>query len=125
MNTIQLYPVVINGRLTYVAPGIGAVTQAQVISVGTNVQAIASAAASAVPNQPVTVQSDFSKTANVVATSAATVAAVAAVVPGIGTVVAVVAGVVAAAAALLGKIFANSKAKSYAAERGEWEKVNA
>lgn len=128
---IDAVPRNINGETIYVETdfytrdprGLG-VTQTQVVTTATNVANLTNAVSSAIPPQKVSVQSDFSKTTNVVATGAATVAAVAALVPGIGTVVAVVAGVVATAAALLGKIFANSKAKAYAAERGEYEKVN-
>lgn len=124
---IDVVPISRNGETVYIETrlaGFG-VTQAQFVNTATNVTSVVSAAASAVPTKPVSVQSDFSKTTNVVATGAGTVAAVAALIPGIGTVVAVVAGVVAAAAILLGKIFGNSKSKQYAAERGEYEKVNA
>jgi hypothetical protein len=123
---IDVIPHRINGEIIYMQtnlPGLG-VTQS-FVNTATNITNVTASAAAAVPTKPITQQSDFSKTANVVATGAATVAAIAAVVPGVGTVVAVVAGVVAAAAALLGKVFANSKAKGYAAERGEYEKVNA
>ena len=105
--------------------GLGTVTAASVTTTATNVSNLVAAADAAIPNKPITVQSDFSKTANVVATGAATVAAVAAVIPGVGTVVAVVAGVVAGAAALLGKVFANSPAKAAAAERGQYDAATA
>jgi hypothetical protein len=106
--------------------GFGApVTQASFTATTSNITSVVNAASAAVPNKPVNYQSDFSKTANVVATGAGTVAAVAAVVPVIGWVVAAVAGVVAAAAAILGKIFQNSKAKRYQAERQEFELANA
>ncbi|MGL6121652.1 MAG: hypothetical protein ACRC1W_01185 [Shewanella sp.] len=123
---VDVVPYRVNGETIYRETdlrGLG-VTQS-FVNTTTNITNVTAALAAAVPTKPITQQSDFSKTANVVATGAATVAAIAAVVPGIGTVVAVVAGVVAAAAALLGKVFANSKAKGYAAERGEYEKVNA
>lgn len=106
---------------------LGAVTAASVTTTATNVSNLVAAADAAIPTKPITVQSDFSKTANVVATGAATVAAVAAVLPIVpaAQVVAVVAGVVAGAAALLGRVFANSKAKAAAAERGQWEQATA
>lgn len=127
--TIDMVPMTRNGEIVYAdarsVPSLGAVTVSQnFVNTASSVQNLATAAAAVVPTKPVSIQSDFSKVANVVATGAATVAAVAAVVPVIGTVVAVVAGVVAAAAALLGKIFFNSKAKQYEQERQQWELVN-
>ncbi|HEY5746081.1 MAG TPA: hypothetical protein VIU12_08400 [Chryseolinea sp.] len=106
-----------------IPPGLG-LTQASFVNTAATVSTVVNTASSvvnAIPTKPVTVQSDFSKTANVVATGASVVAAATVWFPP----AAIVAGIVAAAAALLGKVFANSKAKSYAAERGEWDKVNA
>ncbi len=88
---------------------------------------------SAIPGQPVQIQTKFSKVMNTVASLAGTVAAVAAVVgamggpvsAAVGAVVAVVAAVVAAVAAILGKIFARAKAKEYDAERAQWDAANA
>jgi hypothetical protein len=121
-----MVPIARNGEVLYIDRGLrGLGVSEAFITTTTNITNVTSAAAAAVPNKPVSYQSDFSKTANVVATGAATVAAVAAVVPVIGTVVAAVAGIVAVAAVLLGKIFKNSKAKKYAAERGQYEMVNA
>jgi hypothetical protein len=79
----------------------------------------------AIPNKPVTYQSDFSKVSNTVAVGATAVAAVTAVFVPVGTVIAAVAGIVAVAATVLGKVFKNSAAKKLAAERQEYEKVNA
>lgn len=124
----DVFPMNVNGETVYMETslrGFGAVNTAAIVSTSTNIANIAAAASSAIPSKPVTIQSDFSKTANVVATGAATIAAAVSVFFPAGTVVAAVAGVVAAAAALLGKVFQNSKAKAFAAERGEYEKVNA
>ncbi|HMG94364.1 MAG TPA: hypothetical protein VK589_30095 [Chryseolinea sp.] len=125
---IDVVPVNRNGEVIYMETdlrGLGAAQAPAVVNTATNITNVASAAAAAIPTKQVTAQSDFSKGAYVVATTASTIAAAAVVFFPAGTVVAAIAGVVAAAAALLGKIFANSKGKAYAAERGEYEKVNA
>lgn len=115
----DVYPVTLKDEIIYVEtnlPGLGTV-----VTTAANITALTNAAAAAVPNKPITYQSDFSKGANVVATAAGVVAAATVWFPP----AAIIAGVVGAAAALLGKIFANSKAKKYAAERGQFEQVNA
>lgn len=124
--TIDMVPMRRNGEIIYAdvresaLKGLGTF-----VNTAANITQVTSAAAAAVPNKPVTAQSDFSKTANVVATGATVVAAVTVAIVPFGTVIAAVAGIVAAAAILLGKIFGNSKAKQYAAERAQWEQVNA
>lgn len=118
---IDVVPMNHNGKVIYMEThlrGLGATTA--FVNTASNITNVVNAANAAIPNQKVTVQSDFSKTANVVATGAAVVAAATVWFPP----AAIVAGIVSAAAALLGKIFANSKAKGYAAERGQWEQVN-
>lgn len=130
---IDVFPMSRNGEIVYVTVpdarrmnknlgrlGDAAATASTVANLN-SIANLAAAASAAVPTKPVTAQSDFSKTANVVATGAGTVAAVAAVFVPVGTVIAAVAGIVAVAAVLLGKVFANSKAKQLAAERGEYE----
>lgn len=117
----DLTPTYINGELVFVEKGLG--TVASVTTTANNITQVGMAVNNLVPNKPVNYQSDFSKVSNVVATGAATVAAVAAVLPPPGQLVAAVAGVVAVAATLLGKVFANSKAKAYAAERQQYEEA--
>jgi hypothetical protein len=124
-QTIDMVPTTRNGEIVYLdarekKPGLGAF-----VNTAANITSVTSAAAAAVPTKPVNYQSDFSKTANVVATGAGVVAAATGAIIPIGTIIAAVAGIVGAAAVLLGKIFANSKAKQYAAERGQWEQANA
>jgi hypothetical protein len=130
--TIDMVPMRRGGEIIYAdvreqsmrgLRGLGAATN--FVNTATNVTNVTSAAAAAVPNKPVSYQSDFSKTANVVATGAGVVAAATVAIVPFGTVIAAVAGIVGAAAVLLGKIFANSKAKQYQAERGEYEMANA
>jgi len=86
---------------------------------------VLNAASSAIPQQNIVIQTDFSKVMNTVASLAATTAAVTACFFPAGTVVAIVAGVVAAAAALLGKIFARAKSKELDAQRAQWDALNA
>jgi hypothetical protein len=66
-------------------------------------------------------QSDTSKVSLKISAVAGTVAAYAATLVPYGTVVAGVATVIAGVATLVGAIFKNSKAKKYAAERGQYE----
>lgn len=105
-----------------VVSSLGAINTAATVN---NVNAAASVintATSALPTKPVTYQTDFSVVANKIASVAGTVAAVAVfIAPPAGTIIAAVAGIVAAACVLLGKLFANSKAKALAAERAQYE----
>lgn len=122
---IDMVPQTRGGDVVYMRGfnGFGAVSPTAV----TNINAAAStlnAATSALPNKPVTYQTDFSKVAGNIAQVAGTVAAIAAVIPG-GQIVAAVAGVVTAACILLGKIFANSKAKAALAEAAQYDSVTA
>lgn len=115
--TIEMVPHYRGPELIY-ERGLG--NAASVATINTAASAVG-AATSLLPNKPVTVQSDFSKVANSVASVAGVVAAYTATLFPAGTVVAAVAGIVAAACVLLGKLFANSKSKAMAAERGQYE----
>lgn len=117
----DLTPTYVNGELVFVQRGLG--DAASTIATANSITAATSAASSLIPNKPVNYQSDFSKVSSVVATGAAAVASVAVFFVPAGPVVAAVAGVVAVAATLLGKVFANSKAKAYAAERKQYEEA--
>lgn len=119
---IDFVPVTRQGEIIYIPGrpalnGFGAVTQVQLQQ---TTQAL-SAATSALPNKPMNYQSNFSKAASTIGT----VAALVAVIPGIGWVAAAVCGVIAGVCFLLGKLFGNSKAKKYAAERAQYDALNA
>lgn len=66
-------------------------------------------------------QSDTSKVSLKISAVAGTVAAYAATLVPYGTAVAAVATIIAGVATLVGAVFKNSKAKKYAAERGQYE----
>lgn len=115
----DVFPITENGETVYKEANLcalGAVTQQQFSTVNTTL----SVATSALPNKPVSQVSDFTKVAGTIGS----IAAIVAIVPGIGWVAAAVCGIVAGVCALLGKIFAQSKAKKYAAERYEYDKLN-
>lgn len=86
---------------------------------------VINAASSAIPQQNIVIQTDFSKVMNTVASLAATTAAVTACFFPAGTIVAIVAGLVAAVCAILGKIFARAKSKELDAQRAQWDALNA
>ncbi len=134
-QTIYMRPVVTPYGVSYQSlNGLGAFTISPALATNiASATSVINAASSAIPGQPIQIQTKFSKVANTVASLAGTVASIAAVVGAVGgpisaaagLVVAVVAGVVAAVAAILGKIFARAKSKEYDAERAQWDTANA
>lgn len=105
--------------------GLGAYTMdpktVQAINTINNITATADALA---PNVAPAYQSDFSKAMGSFAGIAGTVAAVGASIPvPVIQAAAIVIGAIAGVAAVLGKIFGNSKAKQYAAERAQYQAV--
>lgn len=94
---------------------------ANLVNAVNSINQLTSIANQLTPNVALTYQSDFSKATSAIAQVAGTAAAVAQVVPGVGQAVGIVLGAVAGVAAVLSKIFLNSKAKQYAAERAQYE----